>query len=266
MGTRTSLVAAIAVAVALGAAGRLPDPAPAPATHLAGAQTAVRGEQAARSTEDVRYDDQQLTLLASYPVADGALEGAAAPDRDTALWALVSATLPDAGVAGIRQLNVVTDGRDGTLGMVHRSSVDPHAWVLSLDPSEDDDTLVETLVHEYAHMLTLRPEDLASRAAAKSGCDGERIEIGCALSGSALAAWKDTFWFGVDEPASAEARAFVTTYAATSVHEDLAESFMAWVLDDVKRPSPTVEAKFAFFADRAEFVVARDEIREKLGR
>ena len=70
MGTRTSLVAAIAVAVALGAAGRLPDPAPAPATHLAGAQTAVRGEQAARSTEDVRYDDQQLTLLASYPALD----------------------------------------------------------------------------------------------------------------------------------------------------------------------------------------------------
>lgn len=269
MAPRPSLaVVAIAVAVALGAAGRLPDPAPAPVTAIDTAQVAVRSsDRTARATERVRYDDTTLTLAATYPIVDGApVADGERPARDQEVWALVRATLPPAAVATIRQLNVVTDGRDGTLAMVHRSMVDDTEWVLSIDPAETDETLVGTLVHEYAHMLTLRPADLASRAASRDGCDGVRIALGCAHTDSALAAWADAFWSGVTEPADTDHRAFVTEYAASSVHEDLAETFMSWVLDDVARPSATVRAKFAFFADRSEFVTARDEIRAQLDR
>lgn len=269
MAPRPSLaVATIAVAIALGAAGRLPDPAPGPVTAIDTARTSIRsGDRAARATERVRYDDAALTLVATYPIVDGApVADATLPARDHEVWGLVGATLPPAAVATIRQLNVVTDGRDGTLAMVHRSTVDDAEWVLSIDPAETDETLVGTLVHEYAHMLTLRPADLASRAASRDGCDGVRIALGCAHPGSALAAWADAFWPGVAEPAETDHRAFVTEYASSSVHEDLAETFMCWVLDDVARPSATVRAKFAFFADRPEFVTARDEIRERLGR
>jgi hypothetical protein len=242
--------------------------ATAAGTDIASAQTSTRSsDRAARSTEPVHYDDSSLVLLASYSVTNGqpAIPASDAnTDRDAHLWALVSATLPDGAVQSIRQLNVVSDGRDGTLGMVHRSSVTVGSWVLSIDPAEADDVLVATLVHEYAHMLTLGTDDLTSNAASKNSCDGIRIEIGCAQHGSALEAWHDEFWADSPEPAPTDTRKFVSAYAASSVHEDLAESFMAWTLDQVTRPSVAVRARFAFFASRPEFVAARDAILAKL--
>ena len=266
MGTRHRLgLLAAAVVVALSFSGRLE--AVAVPTVIDTAQTSVRSsDQAARSTEAVHYDDTSLVLLASYGVVDGALSGARATARDTALWDLVGSTLPDDALGAIRQLNIVTDGHDGTLAMVHRSTVDSTAWVLSIDPAESRSVLVSTIVHEYGHMLTLGPADLASRAASSGRCDGVRIEIGCAKVGSALAQWHNEFWAGVDEPADYDSRRFVSDYAASSVHEDLAESFMAWTLDEVVRPTSAINERFAFFAHRREFTAARDTIRAKLSR
>jgi hypothetical protein len=217
----------------------------------------------ARATETVRYDDRSLVLLASYPVNDGRVADPATADRHKELWALTRATLPDNAVQQIRQLNIVTDGRYGTLAMVHRSSLDTTTWVLSMDPAEDDEVIVSTLIHEYAHMLSLRSADLRSASASRNGCDGVRIEIGCARAGSVLAEWHDTFWAGASEPARAGS-GFVTPYAAMSVHEDLAESFLAWVRDDVDRPTPGIEARFAFLRDRPELVEARAAILERI--
>ena len=266
MGTRHRLgLLAAAVVVALSVSGRLE--AAAVPTVIGTAQTSVRSSgQAARSTEAVRYDDTSLVLLASYGVVDGALSGDRDTARDTALWNLVGSTLPDGALGTIRQLNIVTDGHDGTLAMVHRSTVDPAAWVLSIDPAESRSVLVSTVVHEYGHMLTLGPADLTSRAASSGRCDGVRIKIGCAKIGSALAEWHNEFWAGVDEPADYDSRRFVSDYAASSVHEDLAESFMAWTLDEVVRPTSFINERFTFFAHRREFAAARDAIRAKLAR
>ncbi len=237
----------------------------APAPVIGTAISAVRSDsQPARATEAVRYDDRSLVLLASYAAAGGRLAEPPA-GRHNELWALATATLPDDAVQRIRQLNVVTDGRNGTLAMVHRSSLDTSTWVLSMDPAEEDDVIVSTLIHEYAHMLTLRSDDLRSAAASRNGCDGVRIEIGCARTGSVLADWHDAFWAGVEEPARADSR-FVSQYAATNVHEDLAESFLSWVMDDVARPTPGVEARFAFFQARPELVEARAAILAKIAR
>jgi hypothetical protein len=173
------------------------------------------------------------------------------------LWATVQASLPASALATIRQLNVVSDGPNNTLAMVHRSSLDPHTWVLSVDITESTTVLQSTLIHEYAHMLTMRTEDLLARSTGKERCNGVRIELGCALAGSALAAWHEQFWVGQSEPADPDSDDFVSPYAASSVHEDLAESFMSWILDDVDSPNDAVAARFAFFADRADFVEAR---------
>ena len=266
MGTRRRLgILAAAVVVALTVRGRLP--AASIPTTIDVAQTSVRSsDRTARSTEPILYDDSTLVLLGTYRVTDGELDSTSASPRDTALWTLVVDTLPEQARRSIRQMNIVTDGHDGTLAMVHRSTVDAGAWVLSIDPAESTAVLVSTLVHEYGHMLTLRPEDLASRAASRDHCDGVRIEIGCAQRNSALAAWHDEFWAGLDEPTTYETRRFVSEYAASNVHEDLAESFMAWTLDEVKRPTPAIQQRFAFFALRPEFVDARNAIRAKLDR
>ena len=235
-----------------------------PETAIGTALTATRGaERTARSTEAVRYEDDALVMLGSYAASGGALLTGADDARAVRVWALLRSTLPASGVDAVRQLNLVTDGRDGTLAMVHRSTVDSSTWVLSVDPAEADDVLVGTLVHEYAHMLTLRAEDLLSVAASRAGCAGVRIELGCALEGSALADWHEEFW---PDEAAPSAASLVSDYAGTNGHEDLAESFMAWVLDEVERPSAGVRARFAFFAAREELVEARDAIRAQLAR
>lgn len=247
-----------------------PVPASGASAAIATAQTSERSkDRAARATESVHYADTTLVLLASYAVANGlpAIPASSADlTRDSRLWNLIESTLPDDAVLSIRQMNVITDGRNGTLAMVHRSSVAPASWVLSIDPAETDDVLQDTMVHEYAHMLTLGTDDLTSNAASRTRCEGLRIQIGCAKFGSVLAEWHDEFWAGTAEPAPTDARKFVSEYASSSVHEDLAESFMAWTLNQVLRPSAQVRERFAFFESRPGFVAARGAIRAKLSR
>lgn len=261
---RSSRLVIVTFAVAVAAAGVLNAAPTAPATSIGAALSTTRAEdRAARATEPVRYDGTALALVASYPVRDGHLAAPTAEARHGELWALVLATLPDDAVALVRQLNVVTDGHDATLAMVHRSSIDATTWVLSIDPAERDDVIVSTLVHEYAHMLTLRRDDLSSAASTSESCAGVRMAIGCARPGSILADWYTRFWATNQAPPG---RQFVSDYAATNPHEDLAESFLAWVLDEVEDPSPAIQARYDALASHRELVTARDAIRAKLAR
>jgi hypothetical protein len=210
--------------------------------------TARIGEIATVSThtsEKVRYDP-------------------AAGTNSVHLWRIVREVWPARYVDVVRQLNIVTDGTGGTLAMVHRSGLDPSTWILSLDDAEPDDVIRQSLVHELAHVLTLDRSDL-SVVARTATCNGSRIAIGCAATGSALADWSREFWTGTDgkavaEPTADDRRAFVTSYSASSVHEDLAESFMAWVLGSAGNSRTLAPEKAAFFFQRAEFVEVRAEV------
>ena len=214
---------------------------------------------AARTAETIRYEDANLELVATYRVTDGHLEATALPGH-LRIWVLAEETLPADALHHIRQLNIVTDGPARTLAMVHRSTTERDSWILSIDPSESPDVLQRTLVHELAHLYTLGETDLTAQ---RANCAGELIEIGCARTESLLADYARHFWSGVDEPARYSAGRFVTQYAADSVHEDLAETFMAWVYAD-KADSPTIAAKYQWFADQDAFVAARSEISSNL--
>src|SRR5690606_20684555 len=128
--------------------------------------------QAALRTEDVTYDDADLELIAAYVVTDGALDATARPTAEhRATWAVAEAVLPPDVLGQVRQLNIVTDGPSGTLAMVHRSGVAADQWVLSIDAVEPARVMRDTLVHELAHLLTLRSTDLTT----VGECDGVRI-------------------------------------------------------------------------------------------
>ena len=217
---------------------------------------------ASRSTELVRYDDIDVELVATYLVEGGDLASTElVPTEHRAAWAQAASILPDRALAEIRQLNVVTDGVNGTLAMVHRSGVAADHWILTLDVAEPPEVLAVTLVHEYAHMLTLRRDQLST---ATEGCDGAPIDIGCAADGSPLADWAHQFWPSLVEPAIYDRNAFVSEYAGTSVHEDLAESFLAYVTGEPDMSSAELAAKWAFFDSRAEFASAAVELRGRL--
>jgi hypothetical protein len=214
---------------------------------------------AARTAETIRYQDANLELVAMYRVTEGQLD-AVAPPEYRRIWVLAEDTLPADALNHVRQLNIVTDGPARTLAMVHRSTTERDSWILSIDPSESLDVLQRTLVHELAHLYTLGESDLTSQ---RANCAGELIEIGCARSQSLLADYASRFWTGVAEPARYTAGQYVTQYAADSVHEDLAETFMAWVYAD-KADSPTIAAKYQWLDEQDTFVVARAEIQAKL--
>jgi hypothetical protein len=220
-----------------------------------------RSGAAARNEENVHYRDADLALLAVYRVVDGELESTA-PAEHRRIWTLAEATLPASARQQIRQLNVVTDGAARTLAMVHRSTTQRDSWILSIDPVESDDVLERTLVHELAHLYTLGEPDLSAQ---RTNCGGRLIEIGCARANSLLADYADTFWFGVDEPAQYRSQQFVTQYAAESVHEDLAETFMFWVYGEGPS-SAALAAKYEWFESKAQFVAARDDVRTRLGQ
>lgn len=225
------------------------------------AVTAVnpRAGTAARTAETIRYQDTNLELLATYRVIDGRLEATALPEHQR-IWTLAFDTLPADALHLVRQLNIVTDGPARTLAMVHRSTTEHDSWILSVDLSESRDVLQRTLVHELAHLYTLGEDDLSSQ---RTNCAGVLIEIGCASSQSPLADFAERFWPGVAEPARYSSEQFVTQYAADSVHEDLAETFMSWVYAD-KADSTTIAAKYDWFATIDTFVSARTEIQAKL--
>jgi hypothetical protein len=235
-------------------------------TATASARVGEITESRPHANEKVRYDDASLRIVASYSVDASTLDRSATATH-ARLWQLVQEVWPAEYVAMVRQLNIITDGTGGTLGMVHRSGIDPSSWILSLDDAEPDDVLRPTLVHELAHVLTMVREDL-SVISSSTTCDGRRIEIGCAHTGSPLAQWASLFWSdgrgaGIVEPTTDDRQRFVTSYAATSVHEDLAESFMAWVLGSAGNSRTLSAAKAAFFEQRPEFVTVRDEILER---
>jgi hypothetical protein len=259
----------VAFGLSLGAAIGLlrpTDHVPLGAVQIASAVQVVNGKagSAARATEQVTYEDKNLELLGTYVVTDGALPGDdTVPTAARAVWEVTAELLPREQLAEIRQLNIVTDDANGTLAMVHRSTVSTNGWILSIDTAESNAVLQSTLVHELAHMLTLRRDDLAATASTVT-CRGVRIEIGCARNGSALADWAKAFWGDGVEPARYEADRFVTRYAATSVHEDLAESFLVYVLGGDGKASAEAVRKLAFFDSRPEFVTARAEIRANL--
>jgi hypothetical protein len=261
---------ALLSAALLVAAGTLHRDATEPvAVDITNAVQAVRtgDDTAARATgttEAVRYDDVNLELQGAYVVADGRMVGqtTVAPSAERA-WSIAVRVLPASQLDLIRQFNAVSDGTGGTLAMVHRSTVVPDDWVLSIDVAETNDVIEATLVHELAHMLTLGRADVS--AAGGRGCDGVALAIGCARHGSALDAWSSAFWPGIAEPAPYEPSRFVTPYAASAVHEDLAESFLEYVLGSTQR-SPAIEAKLAFFDQRPEFVAARQAVLANLNR
>ena len=160
-----------------------------------------------------------------------------------------------------------------TLAYVYQAD-DPKLWVLAanLATSEDEDDLVATLVHEYAHILTLSTDETEP---IDGTCTTVETSEGCAHDDAALWEFEQQFWAAYsDAPATdnedasiaeqfyeAHEEEFVSDYAATNVVEDIAESFMAYVLEDPPTGDSVAAVKLRFFAERPEFAAIRDRIR-----
>ncbi len=256
--TKTALVLIGFVLIAAAAFGPL-SASTADATSAADIDDARVMFAGSASIETVRYDDS-ITLVDSYSVVEGRFDNA---DQETLdLWSHVVTIMPPTYLAQIKQFSIFDEGPAGTVAMVHQSGLDHTAWILSIDRADalDVELLRETLLHELAHIITLDTSQFTFVGRIDDGqpCDGVSLPLGCAHAGSLLSSWTLQFWTNPAAAATFADDQFVATYAATSAHEDLAETFLYWADGDMDAPANSVlAAKFAWFDEQPQLVSVR---------
>jgi len=211
------------------------------------------------------------------------------------IWDYFITLIPLSQRASLAEYSIVTDGEGNALAAVTQTSYDPSLWSLEVDISDSNDklNLTYTLIHEYAHLLTLGPEQVTPSVAIFDNPDDDDIyydEVnacpdyfpgeGCSRPDSYVNAFFNEFWADIyeewqdinlieDDDAYFEALddfyyknedRFVTDYAATNPEEDMAEAFTFFVLSPPPAGDNIAEEKILFFYDYPELVQLRDEI------
>ncbi len=221
-----------------------------------------------------READEDFGTVEVYEVLDDGSLNPSATGLTQRVWETFTRVITLDGAAAVMAEYRVGDSPESdTLAYVYQSD-DPQKWVLAtnLATSDDASQLIATLIHEYAHVLTLGVDQLDPSA---ERCDTLRLDEGCA-DGSVLAAFNEQFWtnYGDSAPPADNSDAdvawsfylehedaFVSDYAATNVVEDVAESFMTWVIEDSTSGTSLVAQKLAFFDDYPSLVGIRDRLR-----
>ncbi len=204
------------------------------------------GQQTARVVEQVGYRDGVSRIADA--LIDGGTPATLINDPDLAqAWRLVESVWPTSLRGQLKQISLIDEGSRGLVGVVHRSS--SGGWILSIDRSDlwDHRLVQETIIHEIAHMVTLGPDDFTFNLGVEDdrACEGVSIAVGCARASSLMARYASRFW--PDGIVDATSASLVDEYAATAAHEDLAETFTAWVADWTISSS-AVESRMEFLA------------------
>ena len=193
------------------------------------------------------------------------------------------------------EYSIMTDGKENSLAAVGQTYNDPELWSLEVDIADIDDTLnlIYTLIHEYAHLLTLGPEQVPPSMAVFNNPDDDDIYYdessacpvyfpgeGCSKANSYINAFFNDFWADIHEEWQDinliedsddyydalddfyynYEDSFLTDYAVTTPEEDIAEAFTFFVLSPRPNGDTIAEEKILFFYDYPELLQLRDEI------
>ena len=232
-----------------------------------------------RSGPAPTIEDADLGTLEVYDVLDNATLDPLPSGLGATVWATY-VRIVGAEYAGATMSSFQTGHNPDSdlLAWVIRADGDVHRWDLAanLAFSENQSELIATLVHEYAHILSLNAAEVAPFAKV---CETLELDEGCAETDSYILAFEREFWaeYGDDapDPTNIDDEVtdafyadheddFVSTYAATNVVEDFAESFMLFVIEPAPDNDETPTArKLLFFSDYPELVAIRDRIRSE---
>ena len=215
------------------------------------------------------------------------------------IWDYFVSLIPSNERQSLAEYSIVTDGEGNVLAAVAQTYYDPALWGLEVDIRDSDDklNLTYTLIHEYAHLLTLGPDQVTPSAAVFNTPDDDDIyyaEVsacpdyfpgeGCSRSDSYINAFFNQYWADIheewqdinlieDEDAYYEALddfyytyedRFVTDYAVTNPEEDIAEAFTFFIFSSRPNSDTIAEQKILFFYRYPELVQLRDEIRSRV--
>jgi hypothetical protein len=214
-------------------------------------------------------------------------------------WRTFTELIPQEGRRMVAQFNVFTDGVDNTLAAVDFSGNDPTLWKLEVDITDlkDRDMFLFTLIHEYAHLLTLNdsqvePDEEIAKDPYNTVLQNEKAFLcpnyftgtGCSNPDSYIQSFYSRFWTGIeDEWEKADAiqyqaganvkyynalydfyrshhDQFVSDYSVTHPTEDIAEAFTHFVFSPKPHGNSIREEKIRFFYEYPELVRLRGDI------
>jgi len=214
-------------------------------------------------------------------------------------WQFFSALVPLDDRQMVGEYVIFTDGPRNRLAAVEQTRDDPTQWALEVDIQDVQDSyeLAFTLMHEYGHLLTLGPsqvppdQELFDRPNSRrlyeqkdAACSTYFPGEGCSLPDSYINAFFDRYWAGFYEEwrridalseqddqneyydelyafYEAHQDQFVDDYAATSVAEDMAETFAYFIFAPPPGGATIVEEKVQFFYDYPELAGLRERVR-----
>jgi hypothetical protein len=235
--------------------------------------------------ELVRYQVKGDELSgATFQVAPASLESY---KLDTTthqeIWDFFTTLIPSADRSMVDEFVIFTDGRDDYLAAVEQDDYKPDQWTLEVDiiDAEDRKALAATLLHEFAHLLTL---DVGQAEPDDYLCTQDYVNPGCGQPNSYIdqfyqAFWMDIYneWAVINALPEGDARdelmsnfyytyqdRFLTEYATTDASEDIAESWVYFILLPPPNADTIADQKVLFFYDFSELVDLRAEITARL--
>lgn len=100
------------------------------------------------------------------------------------IWDTFITLISQEGRGSLAEYSIVTDGEGNILAAVTQTSYDPALWSLEVDIHDSDNKLelAYTLIHEYAHLLTLGPDQVTPSEAVFNNPDDEIVSSICSLN------------------------------------------------------------------------------------
>jgi len=241
------------------------------------------------------YDTSAMFDLAAYPVDGeelGEMEDLWVPKdyrafkEDQAahlrIWNYFISVIPADVRKRVDRLIIFTDGPLNKLAYVKPTNDDSQNWTIAFDIADADypPYLTETLVHEVGHLITLDAEQVAFGDNNPLTCDNFLLYEGCSSEDSYINQFYQRYWPDITKEWSLIDNAkdggeyyvmiqnfyrrhsyeFVSTYAVTNPAEDIAESWMTFVLNPQPDDNNIADEKVLFFYDYPELVKYRQQI------
>ena len=214
------------------------------------------------------------------------------------IWDFFTGVIPVDQRTMVADFVLYTDGASESLGAVQQTD-DPQDWMFEMDLIDGGNfpDLATTVIHEFAHLLTLNDSQVTTdfpvfeafdnhqifdREAAL--CPNYFIQEGCSNPDSYLNTFFYRFWpdiFAEWQAINAETDQdlldqalshfyqkytgqFVSEYAATSPSEDVAETFMYFIFVPIPTSTTIAAQKILFFYEYPELVALRGRILDHL--
>ncbi len=140
----------------------------------------------------------------------------------------------------------------------HEDNAQEWSLAMNIDPAiMSPEEKMATLVHEFGHLLTLNSTQVDPFVEQRS-CTTLFLDEGCASKDAYIYAFQSRFW--PELAYDYNDKQFVSEYAAMDFVEDIAESWMNFVLTEKPAGATIAEKKVLFFYDYDELVMLRAEL------